>query len=72
MTTTTKPRRITIRETERKLTRDQLSVLALEAAAAGDTLTVALCHRAIDGSRSARLEAARIIRDARARALANA
>lgn len=48
------------------ITDEQIDLLRAEAAAHGDLAQVRLCDRALDGDHTARLECARVIRDAEA------
>ena len=50
------------------ISRDQMTALRDEAAAHGDSATVRLCDRALDGSRRAQAQVQEIIREAAARA----
>jgi|688.fasta_scaffold02744_34 hypothetical protein len=51
----------TLQQITDALTRDQIAALMAEAGAVGDTIAVAMCRRALDGSQRALRSVARMI-----------
>jgi hypothetical protein len=54
----------TLQQITDALTRDQIAALMAEAGSAGDSIAVAMCRRALAGSRRALRSVARMVRDA--------